>query len=189
MKMTRLALGLALVWLLAPVSAPAQQRFRLTFQGLFWTTNATGQKIVSSRANTQTWLNEYARSQGLTNASNLALAYHINGGEQGDTIEVIEADSGAFVNVLYGLYLGTFFDRLPVASTDGKQVKVLQYLFTQQNAYPTGSAIITERFVRDSNGNIKRGLIQGDVEFLTLPDPAHKTGFYTGTFVARKMLD
>ena len=189
MNSTRFWLGFAVALLLGATDCPAQQRFRLKFVGSFWTTNATGQKFVSSHANTKTWLREYGLSQGLTNTANLALAYHVNGGEQGDTIEVIDAATGNFVNVLYGLYLGTFFDRMPVVSADGTQVKLLQYVFSQQNAYPVGSALISERFFLDRNGNTNRTVIQGELDFLVLPDPAHKAGFYTGTFVTGKALN
>ncbi|PWU16704.1 MAG: hypothetical protein C5B50_12965 [Verrucomicrobia bacterium] len=176
-----------LVGLLAVLSGAsvgcAQQRFQLTFYGVFSTTNAAGAQIVTTGVNTRTLLREFARSYYLTNANSLTLAYHVNGALAGDTIEVIDAKTGNFVGPLYGLYEGDLYGRMPLVSSDGTQIKRLEYVYSQQDGWPVGSGIITERFFLGANGNTNRTLIQGQIQFLTLPDPAHKLGFYSGTFI------
>jgi len=187
MRMKMFLVGLFAVLSGASVGC-AQMRYQFAFYGVFSTTNAAGTQIVTSGVNTRTLLGEYARANGLTNTNGLALVYHVNGAEAGDTIEVIDAGTGSFVGPLYGLYEGNLYGRMPLVSSYRTQIKSLEYVYSQQDAWPMGSGIITERLFLDRNGNTNRTLIQGQIQFLTLPDPVHKLGFYSGTFITGKQI-
>jgi hypothetical protein len=167
-------------------SARAQDRLQFTFHGKAWTTNASG-KVTAIRADNQSWLQEYALSHGITNVSSLALVYHLHGDPlNGDTIEVVDATTGEFLYSLYGLYKGTTEGRIPLANTNGTQVRTIQYVYGDQLAHSAGTAYISERYYLDGDGHTNRTVIQGQIRFLTIPDQTRPLQITSGSFITGK---
>lgn len=150
----------------------AQNRFQFVFTGTCWTTNSSG-KIVPSQITNGTLLRDFANLNGVTNTSWLALAYHVGGSDLGDTIEVINRTNGATVGTIFGLYFGESFGRMGMLSSSGKQMKRIEYVYTDQNSHSLGSVLLTDYFFFDSNGNTNNTVIQGQMQYLVVPDGTH----------------
>jgi hypothetical protein len=155
------------VLLLSGLSASAQAKLQLLFSGTCYTTDAQG-RIVAQSINNQTLLQKAAQAGGLKDTSGLALAYHINGNELGDTIEVINRNSGDTLTTVFGLYFGESFGRQALLSASHRQMKRIEYIYTDQNSHSLGSAFLTDYYFLDNNGNTNTTYVLGQMQYLIL---------------------
>ncbi len=186
MSIKVLPLTLCTLVVLANVRAYAQNQLQITINGSCSTLDFSG-RIVSVPLNNQTLLKDYARDQGVTNLNHLGLAYHVGGNDLGDTIEVINTTNGAPVFTLFGLYFGESFDRPFLRSSSGRQLKRIEYIYTSQNSHSLGSALLTDYYVLDDNGNTNTTYVLGQMQYVTAPDATHtNTQVCTASFVTRR---
>ena len=165
--LTMLSLTLCLV-----VNAQTQGLLQMALTGTSYTTDAQGH-IVPQVINNQTLLQKAAAAGGLSDTSGLGLAYHLNGNSLGDTIDVINRTNGVVLKTLFGLYFGESFGRQSLVSTSHKQMKRIEYIYTDQNDHSLGSAFLTDYFFLDSNGNTNATYVLGQMQFLITTDSTH----------------
>jgi hypothetical protein len=165
---------LTLLTLVLTAAAPlsAQSKFQFVFNGTCATTDSSG-KIVPRAINNATLLQDFAALNGVGDTSWLALAYHVKGNDLGDTIDVINRTNGATVGTIFGLYFGEDFGRMLLLSKSGRQMKRIEYIYTDQNSHSLGSALLTDYYFFDSNGHTNNTVISGQVQYLILPNATH----------------
>jgi len=185
MKIERLLQVMCALFLMIGFSAQAQNQLVFVIKGSCATLDSNGH-IVSQPVNNQTLLTDYAQANGLgTNISGLGLAYHVGGNELGDTIDIINRTNGATVFTLFGLYFGESFGRMALLSGSGQQLRRIEYIYTDQNSHSLGSALLTDYYFLDSNGNTNATYVLGQMQYLLLPDSTRTntqvctTSFYT----------
>src|SRR4051812_45201463 len=89
-------------------SVLAQQQpymYKFVFKGISYQKDATG-NIVGVPITDQTLINDRAAAGGV-NPNTLAIVYHLNRDEKGDTVEVISATSGAIQVFEFGFWFGS----------------------------------------------------------------------------------
>ncbi|HLH57470.1 MAG TPA: hypothetical protein VKY92_28075 [Verrucomicrobiae bacterium] len=148
------------------------QKLQMTLSGSCATLDAQGH-IVSQPINNQTLLQAAAAAGGLSDTSTLGLAYHINGNALGDTIEVINRTNGTTLATLYGLYFGESFGRQSLLSASHRQMRRLEYIYTDQNSHSLGSALLTDYFFLDNNGNTNATYVLGQMQWIVTTDSTH----------------
>ncbi|HLX70914.1 MAG TPA: hypothetical protein VKV04_14910 [Verrucomicrobiae bacterium] len=148
------------------------QKLQMALSGTCSTLDAQGH-IVSQPINNQTLLQQAATAGGLNSTSGLGLAYHINGNSLGDTIEVINSNNGTTLTTLYGLYFGESFGRQLLISASHKQMKRLEYVYTDQNSHSLGSALLTDYFFFDNSGNTNATYVLGQMQWIITTDSTH----------------
>jgi|SRR6185369_7469610 len=153
--------------LVSGLNASAQSKLQLLFSGTCYTTDAQG-RIVAQPINNQTLLKKAADAGGLKDTSGLGLAYHINGNELGDTIEVINRTTGATLSTVFGLYFGESFGRQALMSASRRQMKRIEYIYTDQNDHSLGSVFLTDYYFLDNNGNTNATYVLGQMQYLIL---------------------
>jgi hypothetical protein len=153
-------------------AATAQNKLQMVLSGTCFTTDAEGH-IVSEPINNQTLLQKAASDGGLRDTSGLGLAYHLNGDPKGDTIEVIDRTNGTTLKTLFGLYFGEEFGRQALLSSSRKQMKRLEYVYTDQNGHSLGSALLTDYFLLDANGNTNTTYVLGQMQYIITSDATH----------------
>jgi hypothetical protein len=170
----KIALTLAILLVASVDSIFAQNKFQIVFTGTCWTTNAAG-KIVPRPVSNATLMADFAAQNGVTDTSWLALAYHVGGNELGDTIEVINRTNGTSIvnGTIFGLYFGEDFGRMALLSGSGKQMKRLEYVYTDQNSHSLGSALLTDYYFFDSDGHTNNTVIMGQMQYIIVPDAKH----------------
>src|ERR1043166_7477145 len=149
-----------------------QNKFQFVFTGTCWTTNASGQ-IVPKPITNATLLGDFAAANGIANTAWLTLAYHLKGNELGDAIEVINRTNGASVGTIFGLYFGEDFGRQALLSGSGKQLRRIEYVYTDQNSHSLGSALLTDYYFFDNAGNATNTVIRVQMQYLIVPDAKH----------------
>jgi len=140
--------------------------------GTCFTMDSQG-RIVSQTINNQTLLQQAATADGLKDTSGLGLAYHISGNDLGDTIEVINRTNGVTLTTLYGLYFGESFNRQALLSASHRQMKRVEYIYTSQNDHSVGSALLTDYYFLDSNGNTNTTYVLGQMQWIVTTDSSH----------------
>src|SRR5262252_7887887 len=168
----KLALTCSALVLGATISSPAQNMFQFVFTGTCSTTDASG-KIVPRSISNDTLLSDFAAKSGINNTSGLGLAYHVGGNDLGDTIDVINRTNGATAGTIFGLYFGEDFGRMSLLSTSGKQMKRIEYVYTDQNSHSLGSVLLTDYYFFDANGHTNNTVILGQMQYLILPNATH----------------
>jgi hypothetical protein len=128
---------------------------------------------VSKPLNNKVLLQQAAKAGGTSDISGMALAYHIGGNDLGDTIEVINRTNGTTLATLFGLYFGESFGRQALLSGSHKQMKRLEYIYTDQNDHSLGSALLTDYYFLDSNGNTNRTYVLGQMQYIVTTDANH----------------
>jgi hypothetical protein len=172
--------------MLSPCGLFAQNQLQLTISGTSSTTDSDG-KIVSTSINNQSLLKSFAATKGVNDLTNLALAYHIHGNELGDTIDVINRKSGATVYTMFGLYFGEDFGRTALLSRSGRQLRRLEYVYTEQNSHSLGSVLLTNYYFLDENGSTNATAVLGQMQYIVTPDANHtNTQVCTAKFLAWK---
>lgn len=149
-----------------------QSKLQMTLSGTCYTTDNQG-RIVPRAINNQTLLEQAAQAGGLKDTTGLGLAYHLNGNPLGDTIEVINATNGTTLNTLFGLYFGESFGRESLLSASGRQMKRIEYVYTDQNSHSLGSALLTDYYFLDKSGNTNAIYVLGQMQYLILTDSTH----------------
>jgi hypothetical protein len=150
----------------------AQSQLQIALSGTCYTTDAQGH-IVPQAINNQTLLQKAAAAGGLKDTSGLGLSYHLNGNSLGDTIEVINTSNGATLTTVFGLYFGESFGRESLLSASKRQMKRIEYVYTDQNSHSLGSAFLTDYFFFDTNGNTNAIYVLGQMQWLYLTDSTH----------------
>jgi len=150
----------------------AQDKFQLVFTGTCSTTDGSG-RIMPRPITNATLLQDFAKANGVTDTSWLALAYHVHGNDLGDTIDVINRTNGATAGTIFGLYFGEDFGRMSLLSTSGKQMKRIEYVYTDQNSHSLGSVLLTDYYFFDANGHTNNTVILGQMQYLILPNATH----------------
>ena len=158
--------------LLTSANTPAQGLLQMTIAGTCSTLDAQGH-IVSQPINSQTLLQQAAKAGGLSSTEGLGLAYHLNGNSLGDTIDVINRTNGVVLTTLYGLYFGESFGRQSMLSSSHRQMKRLEYIYTTQNDHSLGSALLTDYFFFDTNGNTNATYVLGQMQWIVTTDASH----------------
>lgn len=148
------------------------QKLQMTLSGTCATLDGQGH-IVSTAINNQTLLQAAATAGGLRDTSTLGLAYHINGNSLGDTIEVINRTTGATLTTLYGLYFGESFGRQALLSSSHRQMRRVEYIYTDQNSHSLGSALLTDYFFLDNSGNTNATYVLGQMQWVVTTDSTH----------------
>lgn len=182
MNLNRLLLTVCAALLAGQINCTAQQPlYRIAFSGSCATTDSSGH-IVSHPINNRTLLQDFGALHS-TPTSGLGLAYHFGGNELGDTIDVINRTNGATIYTLFGLYFGESFGRMELPSSSGRQIKRLEYVYTDQNSHSLGSALLTTYYWFNTDGSTNRAAVLGNMQYLILPNNLHTnvqvcTGFF-----------
>jgi hypothetical protein len=64
-------------------------------------------------------MNEKAEAANLNDMKGLAVVYHVNGHDLGDTIEIVNASTGQVLHTLFGLYFSLAFARVGLSTVSG----------------------------------------------------------------------
>ena len=172
--MKKLVLTVLSLMLCFCLNTRAQSLLQMTLSGTCYTTDAQGH-IVPQAINNQTLLQQAATAGGLTDTSGLGLAYHLNGNSLGDTIDVINRTNGVVLKTLFGLYFGESFGRQSLTSGSHRQMKRLEYIYTDQNSHSLGSAFLTDYFFLDSTGATNATYVLGQMQYVVTTDASHPT--------------
>jgi hypothetical protein len=159
----------------------------MTIRGACYQTNAAG-NIVASPI-TETTLLEQAAQAGGVDPKTLALVYHVQGSSFGDTIDVVNASSGAVATTLYGLFFGDdsvqLLGRTALTNSPGNEVRRLDYIYTSQNSHSMGASFTTKRFLTDAKGNVHT-TINGRMEWIVNPTGANGTQVCIANFTTTR---
>lgn len=186
MKIKQLLPTICVLFSAFALSASAQSQLPIVLNGFCATTDANGH-IISKPLNNGTLLSDFAQANGLTNASGYVLSYHLGGNELGDTIEVINRTNGASAFTVFGLYFGESFGRTSLLSGSHQQLKRIEYIYTDQNSHSLGSALLTDYYYFDANGNTNKTYVLGQMQYLVVPDSTHtNTQVCTANFITLK---
>lgn len=184
MMTKKLLPAIVTLFLFTQAKAPAQYLYVFSFAGTSATTDTNGVIVVTPTDN-RTLLHDYAALNGIKDYSWLGLAYHVNGSVDfnGDTIDVINRTNGTVYSTLFGLYFGEAFGRMALLSGSRRQLKRIEYIYTDQNSHSLGSALLTDYYFLDSNGNTNSTYIFGNMQYLVLPNALHtNVAVCTGNF-------
>lgn len=184
--MKRKLLSLLALALATQINVNAQSLYQFVFTGTSSTTDASG-KIITWKINNAALLKEAALLGGSSDTSNLALAYHVQGSDLGDTIDIIDRNTGAVLKTLLGLYFGEDFGRTELASASGRQIKRLEYIYTDQNSHSLGSALLTSYYWLGANGQTNAMAVLGNMQWVVTPNTLYtNTQIRTGSFYTTK---
>jgi hypothetical protein len=193
MKLSSLLYAAPAMVLLCQATTSAQQLYQVVITGTSSTTDNTG-KIVSRTSNNQTLLQEFAKNQGATDISFLALAYHMKAAGDsavGDTIDVINRTNGTYYATLIGFYFGEdpALGRTQLLSGSNRQQRRIEYIYTSQNSHSMGSALITNYYWFDTQGHTNNVMAFGTMQWIANPDAVStNTRVYTTSFTTVKPL-
>ena len=182
---------LVLLLLLAPLRSPAQNfKLLLTFHGTCLSNNAAGQ-FVSRAVSQRNWMRDFANTVGLTNLSAMTVVYHVNADERGDIIEVVDAKTGLVLDTPFLLFFGqdASLGRVALTNSVGNQVRIIQYVYTHQNKYSMGAALLNQRLKLNASGTVTNAIITGTMYYVMETDSLHNRSFFTGTLTTGKRLD
>jgi hypothetical protein len=190
MNLTRhLAAAIAL-FTASQFSALAQSPFlyHLTFQGTCYQTNVTG-NFVATPVTDKILLQDAARAGGIS-PSSIALVYHLQSSGLGDTIDVVNANTGSTLANLFGLYFGSdaTLGRSAATNATRTEIRRLDYIYTQQNttytsfnSHSMGAAFTVKRFLTDTNG-ITHATIEAQMSWIVNPSGTNGTKVCTANF-------
>jgi hypothetical protein len=189
MNTARFASAVFLAGILFSFTAFAQSpfMFKITFRGICYQTNATG-VVVATPVTEQTLLQNAAAAGGV-DWHTLALVYHVQGSGFGDTIDVVDATTGAVATTLYGLFFGDNtvqnLGRTALTNSPGTEVRRLDYIYTSQNSHSMGACFTTKRYQTDGNGN-SRATFEGQMQWVVNPVGDAGTKLYTASFITTR---
>ena|ERR1051326_5178093 len=157
--------------------------FKITLRGTCYQTNTTG-IVVATPISDQSLLQDAATAGGV-DWHNLALVYHVQGSSFGDTIDVVDASTGAVDTTLYGLFFGDNsvqdLGRTALTNSPGTEVRRLDYIYTSQNSHSMGACFTTKRFQTDAGGNV-RATFEGQMQWVVNPVGTVGTKLFTASF-------
>ena len=160
------------------ISAQAQRMFPFIFTGTCMQVNGSG-NIVKTTISQRTLLNDAARSAGVDPAG-LMLVYHIHGTDFGDTLDLVNASTGAVLVNVFGFYFGEDFGRQAITNSTGTIVKRLDYLYTQQNSHSLGAALVSKTLQPKISG--MQTQISGTMSWVVESTEASPSKICNGTF-------
>jgi hypothetical protein len=166
--------------LLFAVCGNAQDLLSVTFHATCFTTNDAGDaltKIIDNRS----ILKQVADDNSITNKKDLVLVYHVAGDMNGDTIEAIDRSTGALVQQKYRLLFP-----MVIPSADGVNGSQFTGVFPDQQPDSVGTAVISQHTTFDRNGNMRKSVYQGSINYYVLPNGTNGLIFCTGTFTTGK---
>lgn len=173
----------------APLLSRAQSPFlfQMTFRGSCYQTNATGTMVATPI--TEMSLVQDAAAAGGVDWKAFALVYHVQGSGFGDTIDVVDANTGQVAVTLYGLFFGDNANqdlgRTALTNSVGTEVRRLDYIYTSQNSHSMGACFTTKRFQGDGRGNL-RTTITGQMSWIVNPVGGAGTKICTATFTTTR---
>jgi hypothetical protein len=159
--------------------------YQFTFSGTSVYTNAAG-NLVTKRVTHANWLRDYARANGVRNLKTIALLYHVNGDERGDTIDIVNVTNGVPLYTIFGLYFGESFGRAALVSGDNRQSKEIPYVYSHQLTHSVGLGFLSRQILVDKSGNPTQEKIRATLEYEVLPDPKNLLQVCSGTLVTGK---
>jgi hypothetical protein len=161
--------------------------FRLTLRGTCYQTDGSG-NIVPTPVTESTLLQDAAQAGGVS-PNSLAIVYHVQGSSFGDTIDVVDASTGAVATTLYGLFFGDdsvqALGRTALTNSAASEVRRVDYIYTSQNSHSMGASFTTKRFITDTNGTVHT-TIDGQMEWIVNPVGSASTKVYTATFTTTR---
>lgn len=158
-KLLGIGAACALLCQVESTRAQSPYLYHLTMQGTCYQTNGSGD-FVSTPMTDQVLVQMAAQSGGLS-PSSIALVYHLQSSGLGDTIDVVDANTGSTLVNLFGLYFGDDASLGRSAATNATRtvIRRLDYIYTQQNttytsfnSHSMGSAFTVKRSLTDTNG-------------------------------------
>jgi hypothetical protein len=160
--------------------------FALTLRGSFYETNAVGQ-VTRTAVTEAEILKQIGASAGFNDVSGWALVYHINGSSFGDTIDVVEINSGKVLDTFLGFFFGSDLSlgRMALTNAFNTQERRVDQLYTKQSPYALGSAFVTKRFVTDGLGNVS-ATIDADMHYLVLGQNGRGPRMFLGSFTTTR---
>ena len=166
----------------------AQNRFYVTLRGTSYQTNASG-NMVPVPISEQTLLQQAALAGG-TDASTLALVYHVQGlSGYGDTIEAVNRVNGATSPYLFGFFFGEATtqtpDRVAITNATHTEVRRIDFVYTQQNGHSMGSGFLTKRFGTDRSGNLHT-TVDAKMQWIVLAQGNNGAAMCKATFTTTK---
>lgn len=165
--------------------------FKFVFKGTAYQRDGAG-NIVGVPITEQTLLADRA---GGINPTNLAMVYILEGDGKGDTVEIVNASTGAKHAFVFGFWFGddrtTVLGRTALTNSTTTEIRRVDQLFTlanstysSENSHGVGTAFITKRFVRDANGAVHT-TIEGPIQWMVNPWGTNRWAkICHGTFVA-----
>jgi len=183
MNLTKVLVLASLCPAVLQFSAGAQSPFlyHLTLQGTCYQTNGTGD-FVSTPLTDKVLVQDAAQAGGRS-PSSIALVYHLQSSGLGDTIDIVDANTGATLLNLFGLYFGDDASLGRSAATNATRtvVRRLDYIYTQQNttytsfnSHSMGSAFTIKRFLTDTNG-ITQVTVEAQMSWIVNPSGTNGT--------------
>src|SRR6185369_16621537 len=135
MNLTRLLAPFAIYLISGPFSSLAQSPFlyRMTLQGTCYQTNASGN--FEATPITEKVIIQSAAQVGNISPDSIALMYHLENSGLGDSIDIVDVNTGSTLVNLFGLYFGDDSTLGRSASTNATQTEIrrLDYIYTQRD--------------------------------------------------------
>jgi hypothetical protein len=185
MNMNHLLVTASALIMAGQLNSTAQPLYQLSFSGSSSTTDSSG-RIVARPLNNQILIKDFGATHGVSDTSGFGLAYHVNGSSFGDTIDIVNRTNGSVVFSLFGLYFGesAALGRMELASASGRQIKRLEYIYTDQNSHSLGSVVLTSYYWLDGNGNTNNFAVVGNgMQYLVMPNSQYtNVQVATGSF-------
>jgi len=166
------------------ISATAQGMFPFIFTGTCTQINGGG-NIVKVSISQRTLLNEVAQAASV-DPGGLMLVYHLHGTDFGDTVDVINASTGAVVVNLFGFYFGEDFGRQAITNSTRTVIKRLDYIYTQQNDHSLGAALVTKTLQPKISG--MQTQVSGTMSWVVESTASSPTKICNGTFMIGREL-
>jgi hypothetical protein len=190
MKLTKLVVLAAICAGICCVSAQAQSPFlyRMTLKGTCYQTNASGNFVASPV--TDSILVQEAAKAGNVNPASIGLMYHLQSSGLGDTIDIVNVNTGLTIVSLFGLYFGddASLGRSAATNSTHTEIRRLDYIYTQQNttytsfnSHSMGSAFTAKRFLKDTNG-ITMTTVEAQMSWIANPSGTNGTRLCTVNF-------
>ena len=162
--------------------------YHLTLQGTCYQTNATGN--FEATPITDSIIVQKAAQAGGANPASIALVYHLQSSGLGDTIDLVDANTGTTLTTLFGLYFGddTTLGRTAATNSTQTEIRRLDYIYTQQNtaytsynSHSMGAAFTVKRFLTDTNGTT-RATVEAQMSWISNPSGTNGTKVCTANF-------
>lgn len=170
--------------------------FKFVFKGVAYQRDSSG-NIVGVPITDQSIIADRA-ARGGVDPNTLAIVYHLDGDEKGDTVEVVDKNTGQLRVFQFGFWFGDdrtlALGRSALTNSSLTEIRRVDQLFTlndsaytSQNGHGMGTAFVTKRFIRDNNG-VVHTTIEGPLQWIVAAHGTNGTKICHGTFVASQPL-
>lgn len=174
--------GLAAL-LLSSLAGFSQNLHRLTFKGTLSTLDADGNEVTRPITD-KTLIQEWAGRAGVSDLSNLTLAFHRNVDSRGDAIEIVDRKTGAHVTTVFPLF---FPESASAQSSKGIVEKRFAYVYNLYQAeYSRGTALLNQQILINRKGQTNRFVSSGEMQWYQLPEGTNRLRICKGTFKVTK---